>query len=563
MQLNEREPFSEKKQSMFIWFLLAFLLGLSLRLLKLGEMRFTLNEAQLAQTAWQMANGEAVALLGNMSYAGLSAFLFHLFEPSFFFARLLPALFGSSLVLLPWFWRDKIGAKTALVLAVGLAIDPLLLNFSRQIVTPIFVLAGLCWAYTALKHKRPVLAGSMFAVAFLGGYSFWVVVLAGVVGLLIRRNNEKRSFDFSPFKSKNFLLPLLTSFVISLVMISSAFLLYTRGLGGIAAGLVELIQLFGKPYDFALYQPILIASAYSLLPLTFAIWTFADDLRHQQASKNGIYLLGWGLSVALSLILGRQDFGLLAFAAVFAWLGAAEGFERLISQKPQQREVVLGVTFFQVVILGYIMMVCRRLLSAQVNSQDFRYAAMAALAGVLLLVISTILVGMGWSRRVSGQALQNSLLIVLLTLTVGIGARSVGSQQESTTLSLLAGPILLPNNDVEAVMEEIDRIGKADKTEITCDLGDLEPQFSWFFRYQDDCKNSNSVSQADLMLSENAQNFSAADVYRGRNVALFRQIDPQVVKPGDFLKTLLGEPLPMISQSGVLWVRLNLFTGAN
>ena len=65
------------------------------------------------------------------------------------------------------------------------------------------------------------------------------------------------------------------------------------------------------------------------------------------------------------------------------------------------------------------------------------------------------------------------------------------------------------------------------------------------------------------MLSENAQNFSAADVYRGRNVALFRQIDPQVVKPGDFLKTLLGEPLPMISQSGVLWVRLNLFTGAN
>ena len=71
------------------------------------------------------------------------------------------ALFGSSLILVPWFWRDRIGKTAALLLAIGLAIDPILLSFSRQIVTPIFVVAGLAWAATALKYKQHVLAGAL------------------------------------------------------------------------------------------------------------------------------------------------------------------------------------------------------------------------------------------------------------------------------------------------------------------------------------------------------------------------------------------------------------------
>lgn len=102
-----------------------------------------------------------------------------------------------------------------------------------------------------------------------------------------------------------------------------------------------------------------------------------------------------------------------------------------------------------------------------------------------------------------------------------------------------------------------------DKAEITYDLGDLKPDFSWFFRYQDDWESSKSVLQADLVLSTAEQSFSAADEYRGRNVVLYRQIDQPMVKPIRFLETILGEPLPMTSTSGILWVRLNLFTGAN
>lgn len=563
MQVDRKVTKSEKEQHLFVWFLLAFLVGLGLRLWRLGSMRFTLAEAQIAQSTWQMALGKAAELPGNMSYAGLSALLFRLFEPSFFFARSLPALAGSSLILVPWFWRDRIGKTAALLLAIGLAIDPILLSFSRQIVTPIFVVAGLAWAATALKFKRPVLTGALLALAFLGGYSFWMVALIGLVAYLVLPKNETQSVDLTPFRSKSFLLPFLTSFAISLAVISSAFLLHTEGLGGIAAGLVDFVHIFANAYELPVYQPIIIAIAYSILPLIFSFWSLVDYMRAKQPIRNLPFLIGWGLSLLLCVLLGRQDLGMLVFAAVFAWLGAATHIANIIDTKPEAREVVFGVMVFQVVILGYLQMVSRRLISVPFNSQDFRFAALAVVAGILLLVITIILVGMGWSREVSRQAFQKSLLIMLIVLTLGLGLRSIRSQQESTTLSLLAGPILLPNNDVESIVDEIDREGRADKTEITYYLGDLEQQFSWFFRNQVDWESAQNVLQADLMLSESAQDFSAADTYRGRNVELFRRIDQQVVKPVDFLKTLLGEPLPMVSQIGVLWVRLNLFTGAN
>jgi hypothetical protein len=403
----------------------------------------------------------------------------------------------------------------------------------------------------------------MFALAFLGGYSFWVLALVGIAAFLVWRKRANIAFIDDSYKAKAFLLPLLTSFVVSLGLISSAFLLSTAGLGGIGAGLVELYSLFATSYEIPVYQPIIAAIAYSILPLIFAIWALVDNFRHNQPLKNLPYLIGWGLCVLLSLLLGRQDLGMLPFATVFAWLGAAERIAKIIKQPSEQREVVFGVTLFQIVILVYIQMVSGRLTSSVLNSQDLRLALLAILAGVLLLVISTILVGLGWSRHVSGQALRNSLLIVLLGITVGVSLRSVRSQQESMTLSLLAGPIVLPNKDVEIVMDEIDRDGRADKREITYDLGDLEQQFAWFFRNQIAWKNAQSVLQTDLVISASAAEFSAADAYRGRNVVLFRQIDKEVVKPDDFLKTLLGEPLPLVSQNGVLWVRLNLFTGAN
>ena len=121
----------------------------------------------------------------------------------------------------------------------------------------------------------------------------------------------------------------------------------------------------------------------------------------------------------------------------------------------------------------------------------------------------------------------------------------------------------MPNHDTASALEELDRDGFVDKTEATIELGNLQEQFAWFFRNQNALAERANLGQPDLILSENEKAVSAADEYRGKNVVLYRWINPQAVKPSDFLFVLFGKPLPVADQSGVLWVRLNLFTGAN
>ena len=182
----------------------------------------------------------------------------------------------------------------------------------------------------------------------------------------------------------------------------------------------------------------------------------------------------------------------------------------------------------------------------------------ALAAGFLLFVISILLAGLGWSRVVSEEALQGSLLVFLLVVSLAINLRGIHSNQESATLSILAGPIVLPNDDVRSVVDEIDRNGRADKTEITYDLGDLDSGFAWFFRKQAGWKGTAVSPQADLALSVNEAEFSAVDAYRGRNVVLSRSLDRRLSNRR-FLGIAAREPLPLVLTTGRLMDAICLF----
>ena len=61
----------------------------------------------------------------------MAAAIFTILGDSDFTSRLGYALFGTALVVLPWFLRDHIGRRGALIAAVMLALSPALLYFSR------------------------------------------------------------------------------------------------------------------------------------------------------------------------------------------------------------------------------------------------------------------------------------------------------------------------------------------------------------------------------------------------------------------------------------------------
>ena len=94
-------------------------LAAALRLIGLGSSSLTMNEAENAMAALRLfQNGETSQLL----YTLPTAVLFAMFGASEFTARLLPAVTGILLVLLPLCLKDKIGVRKALLLAFLFAV---------------------------------------------------------------------------------------------------------------------------------------------------------------------------------------------------------------------------------------------------------------------------------------------------------------------------------------------------------------------------------------------------------------------------------------------------------
>src|SRR3990172_2623625 len=103
---------------------LILLLAIGARFYRLGAAPLSDFEAERTLQALQVARGEQVALGPGPAYPLLTGTLFSLFDESNFLARLLPALAGSLLVILPLIFVTEIGLVPALVIALGLALDP-------------------------------------------------------------------------------------------------------------------------------------------------------------------------------------------------------------------------------------------------------------------------------------------------------------------------------------------------------------------------------------------------------------------------------------------------------
>jgi predicted membrane-bound mannosyltransferase len=104
-----------KHEGWLYW--LAFLIALGFRLIQLGASPLTDSEATLALQALHLAQGKAPLLGSQPGYILLTSILFAVIEATNFMARFVPALVGSALAFVPYFFRDQIKPRPALILA--------------------------------------------------------------------------------------------------------------------------------------------------------------------------------------------------------------------------------------------------------------------------------------------------------------------------------------------------------------------------------------------------------------------------------------------------------------
>ncbi len=113
-------------------FILVGISAVVMRLTELNKLPLSAAEAHEALAVWQFWQpGTAVLSLSSPAYFTFTAMLTPIFGISDGVMRLVPALFGILLVLLPWLLRERLSTVGALVTAVFLTVSPLAVALSR------------------------------------------------------------------------------------------------------------------------------------------------------------------------------------------------------------------------------------------------------------------------------------------------------------------------------------------------------------------------------------------------------------------------------------------------
>jgi uncharacterized protein (TIGR03663 family) len=154
-----------------------FVLGFALRFWDLGARAMHHDESLHAYYSYQLLQGngyEHTPLLhGPFQFFGMALTFFVSGGASDYTARILPALFGGVLVILPLAFRGRLGRTGALVTAAFIAFSPTLLYYSRfareDIYFAAFSLAIVICLWRYLDEQRP---GYLYASAALLALSF-------------------------------------------------------------------------------------------------------------------------------------------------------------------------------------------------------------------------------------------------------------------------------------------------------------------------------------------------------------------------------------------------------
>ncbi len=171
-------------------------LAIAIRFLRLGDQTLSGNEANLALQALLTVKGQVINWSGEPLYLALTSFLFTIFDQTNFIARLIPALFGTLLIFIPFLYRKNIGNWETIILAAFLAMDPSLVSLSRTAGGSTISLFLLGLAVYLLLNRQIIGSGVVCGLAILGGTGIWSALIplaiAVIVWLLINRESFKK-----------------------------------------------------------------------------------------------------------------------------------------------------------------------------------------------------------------------------------------------------------------------------------------------------------------------------------------------------------------------------------
>ena len=406
---------ANKKQITFenFSYLIIFGLALLVRLLMLGKAPLGEFEATWAYQAWELAQGQTSHVGLQASYLTLTEGLFSLFTSSNALARFWPAVIGSFIVCFPFFFRAKLGQKAALVMALGLALDPGLVAVSRLAGGPILALVFSLLAMGFYYLKKPVWAMIFGGLALFAGPALWMGALglaltfgvSHLAGAFEWSTHIRAWFSTSPSGSAG-KRSFPWGFALALGVVTMQGTLFLQHYQGLSAWLDALpAYAAGWVHPSGVHAVRLLAALLVYQPLALIFGLIAAGRAWVTGEKTARFLSIWFVSaLALGLLYpGRQVYDLI-WALVPLWaLAAMELIRGLETVKSFLVTRIHAASIFVLFALTWLSFVTLVTTGAGDDKWWLRWVVMGA--ALLLIGLATSIVHAGWSWPVAKKGL--------------------------------------------------------------------------------------------------------------------------------------------------------------
>lgn len=227
-------------------YVLLFLVALFVRFVQLDARPLAPSEAQTAAAAFEFLNGKAVFAYTSPLLFSLDWLTFLLLGAFDQTARLLPALLGTSLVLLPVLARNAIGRTAAIIAALLIGFSPTIVFFARTVSGADLAVGGglaallFFWKFRELNQTRWFYGAAVLAaLALTADSAAYTILVAGaayfaVEWFLSRRdapNQELAQAEQEQSLLKNPVLRIAVVFAVVYLLSATTFFLNRDGLG--------------------------------------------------------------------------------------------------------------------------------------------------------------------------------------------------------------------------------------------------------------------------------------------------------------------------------------------
>jgi len=547
-----------------------------LRLANLGRIPLSPAEAEAALAVWRFWQpGQMILAPASPAYFTLTAVLTQILGFSDAVMRLVPALFGVALTLLPWLLRQRLGIVGALVTAVFFAISPMTVIVARTAGGEAIALFAIFLLLAAWVRRQdsgdgrwPVTMaialglGLASAPLFYSGLAALALAwfLQTTVGPRLQLQIDEGAEDTGNETAvwpRAALVGLLV-----LLSLSSTFLLNISGIGGAAALLADWLRQFGRSALAAGTTPLLAVGRYEtalmIIGPAAVIWA---GWRRPALGRLALYWLV-GITAVLLLQLGVIVNAALVPLAGYLLLGSFTG--SVVGSRIHPRGWALTGGLLLVWGLMFVNL-SRFLRTSAFDATDLSHIWIAIFG--LTLALTTIYFLVTWDHRSTYQGILFSVLAMLIFYNWGtawwLGQEAANDPRETWVTTGAADEVRLLVDQIRDLSWQV----AGSETDVDIFSAINSPVLGWYLRDFPNFQMADAVPPAatfSLILTPDLAEPAFGSDYMGADYGLLNvspvSEGPNVSTVLDTLRWWVFQESTAVSpqQRVVLWLRADL-----